>query len=284
LPKLPTPSVTPDVNKMQTRPMSVLRVCLRIAISSLVLTALSANARHEKGEMTVSIAGSLAHQSNYRQESEISYELVGDEYKEIKTPKDQRYTEWDIMLSLSAGYFVADRLEVGLSGSALTTSYSPTNRSDFEVYDAKIYAKRFFDNRTVLTPYLKVSAGMSWLHTGDYEENDATFGASLGIEVFGTGALPWFMELGSEYTELSGTVSGNEWENRIYLGLTWYLSRLKPRPEASDRSPRDTTKRALSMLPVAVRRDLQQAERRWNNVLKRLDREIEGPLQQPPQD
>jgi hypothetical protein len=230
-----------------------------------------AAARHAQGYLTVSLGGSLAHTVNEHEDSELSYEWDGREFQTIETPRRETYNDVDAMLSLSVGYFVLDRLEIGLSGSALATWYTATNRDDYGIFDAKLYARRFFDNRTSLTPYLKAEAGTSRLRTGDYRESDASVGAALGLEFFGSGSMSYFAELSTEHRNLGGDLKGSEWEQRIYVGITWYLDLLKRR-RAGPLPP---------TLDARTRRRIEKAERHWSRALESLDRQIEDSLPAP---
>ena len=136
----------------------------------------------------------------------------------------ESYSDLDLTLFLSVGYFVIDRVEVGVSGSALTTWYYETDQSDFGVYDARAHVRYFFDNPSVLTPYVKLQGGTTWIDSGSYEEVHDSGAVVLGLEVFGMGSMTWFVELSSEYTELGGDLSGSEWRNQLYIGVTWYLN------------------------------------------------------------
>jgi hypothetical protein len=208
--------------------LSVLIIFVRIG---------AAGGLHEQGNLTLSFGGSVAHTFTYDRISETTTEIVDNELfffdEAEESPQDEAddFYDLDLTLFLSLGYFVIDRLEVGLSGSTMTTSYHDTDQSDFTVYDAQAYAKYFFDNESSFTPYVKLQGGSSWIESGDYEETDGTAGGSVGLEFFGMGPVTWFLELSSEYTRLGGDLSGSEWRNQVYVGITWYMRRNR-RPKA----------------------------------------------------
>ena len=207
---------------------------LGIALVLLLLTAFEAAAAHDRGDFVLSPGFSLAHESNYRERSSVQYTWEGEQLVETHSTYDEHYTAVDMTVSLSCGYFVINHLEVGVSGTTMLTWYSSTNRDNFSVYDAKLYVKRYFDNTTSFTPYLKAEGGRVWIGTGDYREADTVVGAAAGLEFFGTKNVSCFAELRSEYTFYSHSTVGTEWKNEIYLGISWYphLGR-KPKPAAT---------------------------------------------------
>jgi len=222
---------------------------------------------HERGNLSVSVAGSVAHTSTYDRRSETAVSVVYNEdfsFTEVPEPGES-FTDLDTSVFLSLGYFVRDRFELGLSGSVLQTTYSGTDRDDFSIYDAQLYAKYFFDNASRFTPYLKAKGGLSWLDTGDYSEENAILGGVAGLEYTGFGPMSFFLELTSDYTELGGTLRGSEWRNQVYFGVSWYVdfsTRLKRRKH---------NREVLSGLEPATRKRLRNAEKKWGRALQRVD-------------
>ena len=230
---------------------------------------------HKKGNVSLSLGGSLAYSANYNRKSKdaVEYEYRNGQVYEREV-SGENYSDIDLSLFLSSGYFVRNGLEIGLSGSAMDTWYSSTNRADFGIYDGLLYAKYYFDNSTSLTPYLKAQGGMSWLTNGDYGETDASFGGLGGVEFFGMGSFTWFAELSSLYTVYGGDISGSRWRNQLYLGITWYLNLIEKKgpavPSAGEALPPEAVD-PLAALPPGVREELQKADSRWKKALERID-------------
>ena len=74
-----------------------------------------------------------------------------------------------------------------------------------------------------MTPFVSIQGGASTIDTGDYEEQDATAGATAGLEFAGFGPMTWFVEFSSLYTFNDGDITGTEWQNQLYVGINWYL-------------------------------------------------------------
>lgn len=225
--------------------------------------------------MTLSIGGSAAHRLTVNRQSESFVDVVNGEA--IQTQEEvngEDFTDVSGSLFLSLGYFVADRLETGLSSTTMTTWYSGVDRDDFSVYDAQVYAKYFFDRGRSITPFVKLAAGWSRIDTGSYEENNANFTAVGGLEFFSVGPLSWFAELSSKYTNLGGDLSGAEWQNQLYFGMTWYFdfAKARQRRAAADVAP--------AALAPEVREQDEQAEKRWGRLLERIDGRIESGLRE----
>jgi hypothetical protein len=231
--------------------------------------------RHDPGNMTLSLGGSLSYSVNYRKETGVEYEWDGEELRETKTERDERYTDWDATPSLSCGYFFWKGTEIGLSGSAMLTWYSETNRAGFSVYDAKLYAKHYFDNSSSYTPYLKLEGGVSWLETGTYKETDGMVAGAIGVEFLGMGSVTWYAEFTSEYKKYTQSLEGTEWQNRLYLGVTWYPSfGRKQSLEGSVLPQAAPAPDALSTLAPETRQWIEAMEKRWGKALERAERGI----------
>ena len=240
--------------------------------------------RHDRGTMTLSLGGSVAQKSNYRDEKSVSYEWDGSTLIKKETPTDDRYSDIDLTVSPSVGYFVADRTELGVCGSSMNIWYSDTNHSDFGVHDAKLYAKYYFDNQTALTPYVKVEGGACWISSGDYSETDMRAGVIAGIEYFGRGNVALFAELSSEYTKLSDGVEGSQWENQVYLGVSVYLDFVSHRTSGSTAAAAASLPARTTLTPEALEK-IEDADRRWQRALEQLDLKIDkdyGQAQDPP--
>lgn len=262
---------------------------LRVGTLSLcVAAALAARPAlagyHERGNITTSLGGSLAYSANYNRKSEDAYDYVYRNGQFYQEPKNgENYSDVDLSIFLSGGYFVKDHLELGISASTLNTSYSSTNRDDFTILDGLLYVKYYFDNKSSVTPYLKAQGGMSRIDTGDYGETDTTFGGLGGVEFLGMGAVTWYAELSSLYTVYGGDISGSRWRNQIYLGLTWYVNlRQKKAPAAGASLPPE----ALAIQPPAavspdVLDQFEKAEKRWKKALDRADRAAGGTERKP---
>jgi hypothetical protein len=235
--------------------------------------------RHEKGGLTLSVGGSVSHTFTYDRKSTATYEWRGDELVLVPNKEaGEDYAATDLSLYLSAGYFVADRLELGLSGSAMTTRYTNATRGDFALQDARVHLKYFFDNNSSITPYVKLQGGASFLKSGDYDETDVIFGGLGGVEFFSMGPFTWFVELSSLYTVLGRDISGSEWRNQIYLGVTWYpnlLRKKEPAPAAAATGTAPPPPAPLADLSPDVRAWFEASEARWKDALDRLDRRTE---------
>jgi hypothetical protein len=217
---------------------------------------------HEKGQVAASVSGSLSFTENYDRKSEQTVEYTGDELLDTGESEGEDYSDIDASVALSLGYFVADGLELGMTGSAMGTWYSNTDLQGFEIYDIRVHSKYFFDNKSSLTPYVKLSGGPYWLETGTYKERDWTAALALGLEFYSFGPVSWYAELSSEYKDLSGSISGTEWETRLYLGVSFYSNILKERPEAT----------------LAPSQGVD-AEEKWSDLLREVDERVEADLE-----
>ena len=257
-----------------------------IVAAGVCLTSDVNAGRHDTGSMTLSVGGSLSQSANYRRNKTTAYEWDGQELRETHSEKDEHYNDMDGTLSLSGGYFFWKHIELGLSGSGMMTWYSGTNRDDFGVYDAKLYAKRYLDNSSSYTPYLKVEGGASWLQTGDYNETDSVVSGVAGIEFLGMGSITWYAEFCSEYKQLRGSIKGTEWQNRIYLGITWYPDFGKKPATAAGGTvsggPSSPAADALRSLDPQLRREVEAADKRWGEALQKLDRRSDSGGQPSP--
>jgi len=180
-------------------------------------------AQHDGGNLGLSLGGSLSHTFNMDHELNIYAEVTDEYYEDAPVSESKDYEDVDLSLFFSAGYFVVDGLELGLSGSLMQTWYSKDAQEDLEIYDIQAHSKYYFDNETDWTPYLKVNGGISTITTGDYNEEDATAGGAFGIEFSGFGPLAWYAEFSSLYTFNGGDVTGDEWRNQIYFGISYYI-------------------------------------------------------------
>jgi hypothetical protein len=207
-------------------------LALGVAILSLLTTA-ARGGYHQRGSLSLSLGGSFAHTSyknraqNY--EAEVTGEVSDTQY--VSQPID--YTDLDFSLYLSAGYFVTEHVELGLSGSTMLTLYPEDNQEDLEIYDVTGYAKYHFDNRTRWTPYVQLEGGATFLETGTYTETGTIGGGSLGLEFLGMGSFSWYVELSTEYRDNGGDLTGTEWRNQIYIGISFYPNLLRKRGEAA---------------------------------------------------
>jgi hypothetical protein len=217
------------------------RAARRAGLLVLLTAPCFAAGRHEQGNVALSIGGSFAQTHTYDRISDTELESLGDDARltaqtQVKA-KGKDYQDVDASLYLSAGYFLLNRLEVGLSGSAMTTHYSGTTLDDFGIYDGSVYGRYFFDNRTSLTPYVKLAGGYSWLESGDYQEVNTTATGVLGLEFLSFGPVTWYAEFSSQYKELGEDLSGSEWKNQIYIGMSVYFSTRKKREAVTPASP-----------------------------------------------
>ena len=213
----------------------------------LLMVATPLFAQHDCGNVALSIGGSLSHTFNMDHELNI-YAEVTDEYYEdayVSEPKD--YEDTDLSLFFSIGYFVINGLEVGFSGSMINTWYTDDAQEDLEIQDAQIHSKYYFDNESDWTPYVKVNGGMSTIVTGDYNEEDVTAGGAFGLEFSGFGPVSWYAEFSSLCTFNGGDVTGDEWRNQLYFGVSIYFDlfakrrkRQEQRVEAIQQSERMT--------------------------------------------
>ncbi|MGQ9662532.1 MAG: hypothetical protein ACUVWX_09380, partial [Kiritimatiellia bacterium] len=219
---------------------------------------------HEKGAITLSLGGSLSHTASRNRHSRYTFEFVGDELRKIPSPSQgEDYSTFDASLYLSAGYFAINHLEVGLSASVMGSWRSENDENEFDVCDFLIYAKYFFDNATKLTPYAKLSGGRSHIRSGTYLEDDLKLAAGAGIEFFGTGPFTWYVEFSNEYTELGGDLGGNEWEQRLYVGVTYYFTgKAADKPSGSHSSAGTTPQ------------DLLESENHLLESLQKIDERI----------
>jgi len=219
-------------------------------------------AQHDCGNLALSVGGSFSHTFNMDHEFN-SYAEITDEYYEdapVSEPKD--YEDIDLSLFLSAGYFVINGLELGLSGSLMRTWYTEDAQEDLSIYDVQVHSKYYLDNESDWTPYLKINGGISTITTGDYNEEDAAAGGAVGLEFSGFGPLAWYAEFSSLYIFNGGDVTGDEWRNQIYFGVSYYIDLFAKRK----RSKKQETEAKIIM---------EQADTIWSNRIDRVDALVE---------
>ncbi|MCE9613121.1 MAG: hypothetical protein K8T26_02525 [Lentisphaerae bacterium] len=239
-----------------------------------LVAAVAPAAQHERGRVSTSLGGSVSQTRNKETRKQDATQYVYDDYTvELPaTEESDSYTDVDLSLFLSGGYFVLNRTEVGLLGSTMLTQYSGSDREDFSLYDGQLYGKYFFDNATPLTPFIKLQGGVSYLNSGDYNEANRIAGVVFGLEYYGMGPLACFMEVSSQYTELGGDREGYEWRNQLYLGVSLYLDLRKKAREAEE-----TAARPLQNLPPDIRRWVMQADSEWEGALEQVDEATRRP-------
>jgi len=176
---------------------------------------------HSRGTTTISIGGSISHTQFY----------FGPEDTDIYGDPAADYMDIDGSLYLSTGYFLVDRVEIGLSGSGMMTTYPGEEQSDLTLYDAQLYAKYYFDNESSCTPYLGIQGGYTTVEMDTYQESNMSGGTKLGMSFMGMGVTSWYIEYTSEYTFNQGDAMGTEWENQVYVGISFYLSLFQKREE-----------------------------------------------------
>jgi len=206
------------------------RIALWIVLLSTAAPA-AAGGIHGKGNVSLSLGLSVSQTHYYDRNYNIEIEVADDlqeyyeeELEEEEEEEGEDYYSVDGSLFLSAGYFVIDGLEVGLTGSAMTTLYHGGSQSDLYIYDAELFTKYYFDNESSFTPYIGLRGGASWLDIGTYEESSLIAGFTSGIEYSSMEPYTIFLEYGSQYTWNEGDLTGTEWRNRIYLGVSWYFT------------------------------------------------------------
>ena len=106
---------------------------------------------------------------------------------------------------------------------------------------------------------------MSWIDTGDYEESNLIYGGVAGLEYSSFSPITFFLELTSDYTELGGSLSGSEWRNQLYVGISWYVD------FSEHFKRRKNNKKVLSSLDPEAREWLREAEKKWGKALDRAD-------------
>ena len=232
-----------------------------LVLTVCILATPSLAGLHEKGQLSTSISGSFSFTQNYDRKSELTVEYTGDGLLDTGETEGDDYADIDTSVALSVGYFPIDHFELGLTGSAMGTWYTGTDLEDFEIYDLQVYGKYFFDNRSNLTPYLKLSGGPYWLRTGSYEEDDWSAALAVGLEFYSFGPISCYGEVSTEYTELDGSISGTEWETRVYLGVSFYSNILNRK--AAEPPP------AAAPGATAVEDDS-----RWERDLRRFDERV----------
>jgi hypothetical protein len=219
--------IPPVIRRAGTRLLR--RVALWTALFSMAATA--AASIHGKGNVSLSLGLSVSQTQYYDRNYNIEIEVADDlqEYydeellEEEEEEEAEDYSSVDGSLFLSAGYFVVDGLEVGLTGSTMVTLYHGGSQSDLYIYDTELFFKYYFDNESFFTPYVGLRGGMSWLDIGTYEETSVITGFTSGIEYSSMKPYTVFLEYGSQYTWNEGDLTGTEWRNRIYLGVSWYF-------------------------------------------------------------
>ena len=249
------------------------RVACRWWLPVAVALALASGARagiHERGRLMFSIGGSVAHSVNKEKRTQGASQVVFDDMVVELEPiqEEEEYTDLDLSLFLSSGYMVVDHVEFGLMGSIMMTGYSGTDREDYELRDTQVYGKYYFDNPSAITPYLKLHGCLSTMGTGDYNEDNRVGGVVAGLESYGLGPMAWFVELSSQYTDLSGNRTGFEWRNQVYLGVSFYLNLSRPSAlPLPEPAPGDL----LGTLPPDTRRQILQADQEWADELRAID-------------
>lgn len=188
---------------------------------------------HQRGNFTLSLGGSFAHTEYRGRAQNFEAEVTGEFSDTQSVSPPDNYTDYDISIYLSSGYFFTDHIELGVSGSTIWTLYPEENQSDLEIYDFTGYAKYYFDSKSRWTPYVEIEGGSSFLETGDYSETAAIGGASLGLEFLGLGSFTWYVEFNTEYRDNGGDLTGSEWQNEIYFGVTLYPNLLKKKAGAA---------------------------------------------------
>jgi len=180
---------------------------------------------HGKGNRTVSFGGS-AHHTYYQDRNVFLTRDVVTEYgiypEVVEEPID--YQDANVSIFVSMGYFFIDHLEIGVSGSTMLTWYTRDAQSDMSIYDADVYTKYFFDNSSSVTPYAGLRGGFSWLDLDTYQEENRTAGFTFGLEFSGFGPFTWFLEYTSRMQWNAGDLTGTEWQNRVYIGISFYFS------------------------------------------------------------
>lgn len=241
----------------------------------LLLLADSARAGYrEQGNMSVSLGLSAAHTSNYeKDQNDDEYEGLPDD-SAVEESGSGDYSDVDLSVYLSCGYFLVDRLEAGISLSAMYTWYSAdADRDDSSFYDGGLYSKYFFNTSSSFTPFIKLEAGVSVIDTGGYEETDVSAGGSLGIEYSSMSPVTWFAELSSRYMVNEGDLEGHEWRNQIYIGVSCYLDLFAKRGAFDS-----NLSGLLPSLDKDSRSWLWKEDRHWNERLQDLDHAIERDL------
>lgn len=196
---------------------------------------------HDQGHLSMSLGGSMSHDTVRDRKTTYVATVTGDQYIPATTTSSEDYEDVNVMLSLSTGYFFVNHCELGVSGSLMDTWYHGGDRQDFEILDAMLYARYFFDGASSLTPYLKTQAGISHLKNGTYTENDTKIGGVAGLEFLGMGSMTWYAELSSQYTFDGGSLSGTEWRNQIYIGISWYFDLQKKKAKILPAAPAGDT-------------------------------------------
>jgi len=203
-----------------------LAACLVVVVAAWPRPAAALSTLHKRGNFIFSFGCSVSHTS-YRGRTVTTYdyaEATGEyDFPEIVViDKKTNYTDVNVALFLSTGYFVWQGLEFGLSGTTMGSWYQNSSQSDLSIYDFELHTKYFFDNASSLTPFLGLKGGLSWLDVGEYQEQDTIAGFTAGLEYSGMGSTTWFLEYGSKYTFTGADLTGTEWENRVYVGITYY--------------------------------------------------------------
>lgn len=215
----------------RTRPTPPQRILLTATL--LITTSVAGAAIHGKGNVSLSLGLSVSqtyyYDRNYQFDSGLADDLpeyYEEYYEELEEEEEEgeNYYSIDSSLFFSAGYFVLDGVEVGLTGSTMITLYHGGTQSDLHIYDMELFTKYYFDNESSITPYLGLRGGMSWLDIGTYEESNAVAGFSSGLEFSSMKPYTIFLEYSSQYTWNDGDLTGTEWRNRIYLGVSWYFT------------------------------------------------------------
>ena len=84
----------------------------------------------------------------------------------------------------------------------------------------------------------------------------------MGLEFSGFGPLAWYAEFSSLYIFNGGDVTGDEWRNQIYFGVSYYIDLFAKRK----RSKKQETEAKIIM---------EQADTIWSNRIDRVDALVE---------
>ncbi|MCX7591685.1 MAG: hypothetical protein N2255_08665 [Kiritimatiellae bacterium] len=219
---------------------------------------------HEKGTLSFSVGGSLSHIASRDRRPVYTFTYVGDELRKIPSEAaGEDYSTYDGSLYLAAGYFLLTGLELGFSSSLLVSRRPDTDNNDLDVYDGLLYSKYFFHTRTRLTPYVKFSGGRSLIRSGTYREDNTKAVATMGLEFFGAGPFTFYVELSNEYKALGGDMGGSEWEQRVYLGISFYAT--PDRKKAKPSTPASTS---------GIPQEFTEAEMRFLESLQKIDEKV----------
>lgn len=254
-----------------------MRLCAVLAVLPAFASVALAG-YHDRGNLSLSLGGTVSHSFFYDRSYNYESEVTGEYDDSQIVSEPESYTDLDLSIYTSAGFFVMDRLEVGLSSSIMYTWYPDGNQSDMDIHDLQLFTKYFFDNASTITPYVKAEAGVSRIKSGTYKEDSLSGGLGFGLEVYGAGSFVWFAELSSEYTEYGASLTGSQWENQVYLGVSYYIDLFEEAPQELPPPldlPADRDD-PLQKLPAEVREWIKAAEQDWTSLEKRADERVDG--------